>query len=587
MRAGAGPYASRMAARSRFEPDAVASASFAVTRRGYDTDEVRTYLRALADEVARLRTECDELRADLARPKEVAPLDPAAVATALGEEAARLLTTARDASAQIRARSEEAAATLVDDANRDALRIREQADLDAARLREQAQTDADAEIEDAKAQGREMVSEARAVRERMLADVQRRKEQARAQLEQLRLGHERVLGTFELATDALASITNELRALAPDVRRTCAIDTGPVPAVPAPVPDTDVVGIAVPPDEPEPPHRSAAPPVVQVSVPQPQPEPAEIAVDDGAVYDVEEEPSSGPGLVSAFSIGEVMAEPDAVPGLELEPEPDAPALPSTDDLFARIRAARTADADELPAREPVRSSVLVAPGADDVSEMIAVRDGALAPVEAAVARRMKRALADEQNEVLDRLRRKNPVLTLDGLVGTTDEHAVAYQRVVRDEMRRAIVAGARSLRPELDEDECLRLAGDSVVERLAADARDELIVPLRDRLARLLDRTDDASTVTDGVRTLYREWKTQKLDEIARHLVVAAHGRAAYAVLAPGTATCWIVDPGHPCPDGEDNALAGPTDAGQVFPTGHLQTPAYVGCRCALAPTAR
>ena len=96
--------------------------------------------------------------------------------------------------------------------------MREQADLEAARLREQAQADADAELEDAKAQGREMVAEARAVRERMLADVQRRKEQARGQLEQLRLGHERVLGTFELASDALASITGELRALAPDVR---------------------------------------------------------------------------------------------------------------------------------------------------------------------------------------------------------------------------------------------------------------------------------------------------------------------------------------------------------------------------------
>ena len=103
----------------------------------------------------------------------------------------------------------------------------------------------------------------------------------------------------------------------------------------------------------------------------------------------------------------------------------------------------------------------------------------------------------------------------------------------------------------------------------------------------MLDRSGDASTVTDGVRTLYREWKTQKLDEIARHLVVAAHGRAAYAVLAPATPVCWVVDPGHPCPDGEDNALGGPNPAGEPFPTGHHAAPAYVGCRCALAPTAR
>ena len=95
-----------MAARSSFEPDAVAAATFSVNRRGFDTDEVRAYLRSIADEMAQLRRERDELRAEVARPKEVAPLDAAAVATALGEEAARVLTTAREAATQIRAKSE-------------------------------------------------------------------------------------------------------------------------------------------------------------------------------------------------------------------------------------------------------------------------------------------------------------------------------------------------------------------------------------------------------------------------------------------------------------------------------------------------
>ena len=669
-----------MAATSRFDPDAVATASFSAARRGYDTDEVRTYLKSLAGEVARLRAECDELRADLdARPREDAPLDEAMVARALGDEAARLLTTAREAAAQIRARSEDAATTLVDEANRDALRIREQADVDVALERRQAQEQAVAEIEGAKAEGRDMVGEARAVRERMMADVQRRREQAKAQLEQLRLGHERVLGTFELAADALGAVMADLRALAPDVRRNSAVDTGPVPLVlPARREADDIVDDVGPSVATEP----VTPSPVQISVPfRPMPsrgddtsvaveatEPA--AVDDGAQDD------RSAGLVRSFALGEVAEEPavdaevqpaaeaaldtaaasaseDVEPLSDEEPvevvaladtevavhepvavdepdaveasdgphgaaeataatidddasaahEPDEHARPSADDLFARIRAARTAvthavlqpSGEAGTAAEPdqeferARAAVLVAPAPEvEVGvDVIAERAIALAPVEAALARRLKRTLADEQNEVLDRLRRKNPVLTLDGLLGPLDEHAGGYQRAVRDEVMPAIVAGARSLRPELGDDEAVRLVGSRVAETAAGDVGAELVDPLRERMARILEHAGDSGAVTDGVRTLYRELKTQKLDALARHLALAAHGRAAYAVLVPGTPVCWAVDPMQPCADGEDNALGGPTPAGEPFPTGHLSAPAYVGCRCALAPAAR
>ncbi|HEU0042497.1 MAG TPA: hypothetical protein VFQ15_09115, partial [Jiangellaceae bacterium] len=84
------------------------------------------------------------------------------------------------------------------------------------------------------------------------------------------------------------------------------------------------------------------------------------------------------------------------------------------------------------------------------------------------------------------------------------------------------------------------------------------------------------------VRATYREWKG-RIDELAADLVRTAHGRAAYAVLAPGTPVCWVFDPsGPPCADAEDNVLAGPVPAGEPFPTGHRYAPAYRGCRCLL-----
>jgi hypothetical protein len=45
----------------------------------------------------------------------------------------------------------------------------------------------------------------------------------------------------------------------------------------------------------------------------------------------------------------------------------------------------------------------------------------------------------------------------------------------------------------------------------------------------------------------------------------------------------WIVDDdGGPCPDCDDDALAGPTRKGDPFPTGQLHPPAHPGCRCVL-----
>ena len=79
-----------------------------------------------------------------------------------------------------------------------------------------------------------------------------------------------------------------------------------------------------------------------------------------------------------------------------------------DDLFARLPATPPTDAEEPGDTEAV---------ADDVSETpFERRDAALVPLIVASARKLKRVLADEQNEVLDALRRKEPVRGLDVLV---------------------------------------------------------------------------------------------------------------------------------------------------------------------------
>ena len=75
----------------------------------------------------------------------------------LGEEAARILTTARESGAVIKARAEEGAGRLLRRPPTRPQRLRQDADLEAARRRSDAAADAEAELSMAKQQGREMV----------------------------------------------------------------------------------------------------------------------------------------------------------------------------------------------------------------------------------------------------------------------------------------------------------------------------------------------------------------------------------------------------------------------------------------------
>ena len=123
---------------------------------------------------------------------------------------------------------------------------------------------------------------------------------------------------------------------------------------------------------------------------------------------------------------------------------------------------------------------------------------------------------------------------------------------------------------------------DPVRVAIAAD----LVGPLRDRLSRCVaDGSGDNEDITKRVRAVYREWKTQHIDDQLDDVFRLAYGSGALAAASAGTRLCWMVDPhGPPCPDAEDNALAGPVEAGDAYPTGHTLAPAHAGCRCLLAP---
>ena len=256
------------------------------------------------------------------------------------------------------------------------------------------------------------------------------------------------------------------------------------------------------------------------------------------------------------------------------------------DLFARLRQASS----ESVARDVLESDdapsevapPVPAPARTAGDEAIALRQAALEPVRTALARQLKRVLADEQNEVLDRLRQRNASLDTDDVLGPANAHPGTYREAAEDQLWVAATAGAHALSDLEGEELHAALEARSVLDRSLDTLEAELVVPLRVRLTENLEASGDASEATSLVRATYREWKG-RIDEIGDDLVRTAYGRASYAVLAPGTPVCWVQDPSGPgCPDAEDNVLAGAVPSGEPFPTGHRYAPAYRGCRCLL-----
>src|SRR6202051_283120 len=115
----------------RLSTDEVANRSFAKGVRGFSETEVRAFLKRVSEELAiargreaDLESAIDALEEQVRTPR---PLSEQELLDALGEETARLLRSAREASDDIRKKAEERAARLVDEASAAAERTRTEA----------------------------------------------------------------------------------------------------------------------------------------------------------------------------------------------------------------------------------------------------------------------------------------------------------------------------------------------------------------------------------------------------------------------------------------------------------------------------
>jgi len=633
-------------------PTAVSTANFSTARRGYEPEEVREFLRMVAAELARLQERERFLERELRTSQRNAPsagiaLDEEVVTRMLGEEAVRILSTAREAATQIKLRAEDGAGRVLREATDEAQRLREEAEIESSRRRQDASSDAESELQMAKQQGREMVNEARAYRERVLGELARRRELARQQIEQLVHGRDRLLNAFERARIAAVDVMAEMTPLGePTEYVNLSPTTGPVPLM---VPATDarpklaIADLEADPDldlevvEMEVVEMEVVEleiveleivelEIVELSVAEPEvAELEDIEALEGieALEEIEDAAEGGDdepmaNVVSLFD--EPNSDSDEANDIVIDTEDDTEdddveSKASVEDLFARLRAARADKVAHATVTELVVEPETIEPTVDepasaslpdvDATEELSVfhaspaapalvvetddspfgrRDAELTPLIVAAARKLKRVLADEQNDVLHILRRTEPVRVFDTLLPLAADHAQRYATAIEGELRLAALAGAASVDGgdkgdhlhEINRAKALQPA----IEALAV----AIIDPLRVRVARAVTDSDgDNGELADLVRAIYREWKTQRIDEHLDDVARMAFGRGALVALTPGTPVCWTVDPNGPaCPDAEDNALAGAIGAGQPFPTDHVCAPAHEGCRCML-----
>ena len=203
------------------------------------------------------------------------------------------------------------------------------------------------------------------------------------------------------------------------------------------------------------------------------------------------------------------------------------------------------------------------------------------PLVGPLVKRAKRAAQDDQNALLDAVRRhkgrpsaEQVLPDDDALVGDVDGRAArarSTRRTARAGTRPAPSRASRARRP-----------------RCAKRPRRSPF-PLRDRIATAIDDGDDGDTggLVERIGARYREWKNQQLERALGDVLVAAWSRGVYDGVGRRDACCaGSRSRVGRCADCDDNALE-PTVKGEAFPTGQAHPPAHPGCRCLLAPAAR
>ena len=548
----------------------VTNANFRMVRKGFDPDEVRSFLEGIGREVGLLEKRLQDVQSkltDALHRAENPVLDEAQLAAALGSQSVAILRAAHDEagrvsaegqerSTQIFTQAQERATNFIVEAQARALSIMNEAEIQsqqkdeearaaAQRLEDSARINGEAIIDRSREQGRAVIEQANEARRQILNDLMIKRKALNVQIEQLRAARDVLTASVSSVRESVDQVLGGLMS-SDEGARAAAIEalrqrpTGPEPTEEELLKDVPL---------------------------RPVPEAPAVTPEDLASTDV-----TPPSRIPAVDKGAVKARantPTLVPDVEVAPSSDV-----VGEIFARLRASTHEEKGSEPAPAKRAAKVATTPVTPD-DELFLQREAALAPHLSELVRHVKRALQDDQNIMIDRLRGVHGMIT--DQMGDENEQRSRYVAAATESIRAAAKAGVAfsTTVAGVSGD----LAGFGAVDECATDLGITLALALRKRVQ--ADGNDDGS---ERANAAYKEWRGARVERLCGDI-----GRRAFNVgviaACEGTQVRMVISPSDdPCDACKLDASSGMHLAGQNFPSGQPHPPLHAGCSCAVVP---
>ena len=285
---------------------------------------------------------------------------------------------------------------------------------------------------------------------------------------------------------------------------------------------------------------------------------------------VPETKAEPPKLDSAVKASRPVVTPPAPPAQKLTPPPKpVPPAPPAQKL--------------TPPPKPVPPAQSLPAGS--AASIRSRRDAVIAEVTPDLLKRARRMLRDQENLLLDAVRRSRGRYESSRLLPDRAHEGVAWSNLLTPMVNTVYLEGRMAVGKKNRITE--------MPERLLVEFSESFSAPLRERLVGTI-----RSTVSEGpyesnaeltrvmgaaLGARFREWRGSDLEDHAAYVLAAVYTRGCYDAAGPGVCLKWIADETGRCPDADDNALE-PTIKGHAFPTGQKYPPAHPGCRCFVIP---
>ncbi|HLW45605.1 MAG TPA: DivIVA domain-containing protein [Acidimicrobiales bacterium] len=559
------------------------------------------------------------------------------------EAAAAMVRDAQQQATDLQVNAESSAAERIAEAELEANSLRQQAREEAAGVVETARVEGEAVVERARDHGRAMLDQAQEARRRVLADMAHRRRLVTEQIEQFRAARDEIAGSvvgvrrsIDRIVEDLSRADDSARAAAAGANRSHGVDAPESELVEegervvAELGELDAVH-----EQSEVESASSKPRAVlrfdDIATVVERPQDGideEVRARDGAEDDgaPPREPAARGDVVHDWQEDPAIAHSPAGSTTALVEESPAVADPhvggaDVDGLFARLRARHlvhettgtgaTERTDVPPPEHDAGTGIedahvateedVAAPTSDvagggsaeraDVVEeepegdpspdapAFAKRSKSLDPIATTLARRLKRALQDDQNRLLDRLRQGTGGWT-DDLLLDVEAQQVLYTKAAADSVRDAMASGTAFARSVTGGRQSKSAPDQRAVEEVSGELASTVTTLLRRRL-----EGGEIPDAAERIGAAYREWRGERIERLAEDSAVEAFSRGVLAGAGKRSVRWSRSEVGPGCADCEDNALAGSVVAGEEFPTGHRHPPAHAGCRCLVLPT--